>query len=92
MTLQELINQAEGRDLSKSYPKSDDLYIWDYKLVDTTNLELIQSNSGKAGFIDKVSIQELLDYITAEFYDSPIEVSLNEMKITGAELITIAKI
>jgi len=93
MTLQDLINQVEeGRDLSKSYPKEDDLYIWDYKLIDATNLELIQSNSGKAGFTDKVSIQELVDYVTAELSNTPIELAIEEIKITGVEGITIAKI
>ena len=37
MTLQELINQAEDRDYSKTYPKADGVYIWDYKLIDMTN-------------------------------------------------------
>lgn len=93
MTLQDLINQVEeGRDLSKSYPKADDLYIWDYKLIDATNLELIQSNSGKAGFTDKVSIQELVNYITEELSNIPIELSIEEVQITGVEGITIAKI
>ena len=32
MTLQDLIILAEDRDLSKSYPKADGLYICDYKL------------------------------------------------------------
>lgn len=87
MTLQDLITQAEGRDLSKSYPKADGLYIWDYKLVDATNLELIVSNSSKAGFKDKVSVQELIDYIA--------EVSgalWTNLELTGVEGITIAKV
>lgn len=87
MTLQDLIAQAEGRDLSKSYPKADGLYIWDYKLVDATNLELIVSNSSKAGFKDKVSVQELIDYIA--------EVSgalWTNLELTGVEGITIAKV
>jgi hypothetical protein len=92
MTLQELITLAEDRDLSKTYPKADGVYIWDYKLIDMTNLELIPSDSGKAGFKDKVSIQELVDYITEEGKDSPIEVSLSEVHITGVEGITIAKV
>ena len=92
MTLQELIIQAEDRDLSKSYPKADGLYIWDYKLIDATNLELIVSNSGKAGYKDKVSIQELVDYVTAEFPSTPIELSIEDIQITGAEGITIAKV
>ena len=92
MTLQELINQAEDRDYSKTYPKADGLYIWDYKLIDMTNLELIPSDTGKVGFKDKVSIQELVDYIAEESKNSPIQVSLSEVQITGVEGITIAKI
>lgn len=92
MTLQELINQAEDRDLTKTYPKADGVYIWDYKLIDMTNLELIPSDSGKAGFKDKVSIQELVDYITEESIPGLIEVSLSEVQITGVEGITIAKV
>lgn len=93
MTLQDLINQVEeGRDLSKSYPKADGLYIWDYKIVDATNLELITSNSSKAGFKDKVSVQELVDYVTAEFPNTPIELSIEDIQLTGAEGITIAKV
>lgn len=92
MTLQDLIILAEDRDLSKSYPKADGLYIWDYKLIDMTNLELIVSNSGKAGFKDKVSVQELLDYVTVESENSPIKVVLSEIQITGAEGITVAKV
>lgn len=92
MTLQELINQAEDRDYSKTYPKADGLYIWDYKLIDMTNLELIPSDTGKVGFKDKVSIQELVDYIAEESKNSPLEVSLSEVQITGVEGITIAKV
>jgi len=92
MTLQDLINLAENRDLSKSYPKADGLYIWDYKVVDATNLELIVSNSSKAGFKDKVSVQELIDYVTAELSNTPIELSIEELQITGVEGITIAKV
>lgn len=92
MTLQELINQAEDRDFSKTYPKADGLYIWDYKLIDMTNLELIPSDTGKVGFKDKVSIQELVDYIAEESVPGLIEVSLSEVQITGVEGITIAKV
>ena len=92
MTLQDLINLAENRDLSKSYPKADGLYIWDYKVIDATNLELIVSNSSKAGFKDKVSVQELIDYVTAEFPNTPIELSIEDLQITGVEGITIAKV
>lgn len=86
MTLQELINQAQDRDFNKSYPKADGLYIWDYKLIDTTNLELIPSDSGKAGFKDKTSIQELVEYVTSE------GLALDTVHITGVEGITIAKV
>lgn len=92
MTLQDLITQAENRDLSKSYPKADGLYIWDYKTVDATNLELIVSNSGKAGYKDKVSVQELVDYVTAEFPNTPIELSIEDIQLTGVEGVTIAKV
>jgi len=92
MTLQDLINLAENRDLSKSYPKADGLYIWDYKVIDATNLELIVSNSSKAGFKDKVSVQELIDYVTTELSNTPIELSIEDLQITGAEGITIAKV
>ena len=92
MTLQDLINLAENRDLSKSYPKADGLYIWDYKVIDATNLELIVSNSSKAGFKDKVSVQELIEYVTAEFPNTPIELLIEDLQITGAEGITIAKV
>ena len=92
MTLQDLINLAENRDLSKSYPKADGLYIWDYKVIDATNLELIVSNSSKAGFKDKVSVQELIDYVTAELSNTPIELSIEDLQITGVEGITIAKV
>ena len=92
MTLQDLIILAEDRDLSKSYPKADGLYIWDYKLVDATNLELIASNSGKAGFRDKVSIQELVQYVTAELQNDTVQLSIGEIVLTGAEGITLAKV
>lgn len=92
MTLQELINLAGDRDLAKSFPKADGFYIWDYKLIDMLNLELIPSNSGKAGFQDKVSIQELVDYVIKEGSNSTIKVSLEEVRITGVEEITLAKI
>ena len=92
MTLQDLIILAEDRDLSKSYPKADGLYIWDYKLIDATNLELIVSNSSKAGFKDKVSVQELVEYVTAELQNDTIQLAIGEIVITGAEGITIAKV
>jgi len=92
MTLQDLIILAEDRDLSKSYPKADGLYIWDYKLVDATNLELIVSNSGKAGFKDKVSVQELVQYVTAELQNDTVQLAIGEIVLTGVEGITIAKV
>jgi hypothetical protein len=92
MTLQNLIELAEGRDLLKSYPKADGVYIWDYKLVDLTSLELIPSNTGKAGYKDKVSIKELVQYVETETANSPITIALNELKISGVEGITVAKV
>jgi len=97
MTLQELINLAEDRDLSKSYPKADGVYIWDYKLQFNQNLgldlELIPSDSGKAGFKDKVSIQELVNYVLDEHNpEVPADQIFSEMKIVGVEGITIARI
>lgn len=93
MTLQDLVNLAEGRDLSKSYPKADGNYIWDYKVVDATNLELIVSNSSKAGFKDKVSVDELITYIKSEWADGTVPYeSFDQINITGVEGITIARI
>ena len=97
MTLQELINLAGDRDLSKSYPKADGLYIWDYKLQYNENLELdlvlIPSDSGKTGFRDKVSVQELVTYTLSEHsQDLSSEQILSELQITGVEGITIAKV
>jgi hypothetical protein len=92
MTLQELITLAEDRELSKSYVKADGLYIWDYKLVDMTNLELIVSDSGKVGFKDKVSVEELLNYVLEEYSNGPIAPAFDVIKVTGVEGITIAKI
>jgi hypothetical protein len=93
MTLQDLIILAEDRDLSKSYPKADGLYIWDYKLIDATNLELIVSNSGKAGFKDKVSVDELITYLKSEWAAGTVPYSsFGEIQITGVEGITIAKV
>lgn len=87
MKLQELIDLADGRDLLKSYIKSDGLYIWDYKLIDATNLELIVSDSGKAGYKDKVSIQELVDYVSQDS-----GALWTNVKIIEVEGITIAKV
>jgi hypothetical protein len=93
MTLKDLIELAGERDLAKSYPKADGNYIWDYKLVDGDKLELIVSNSGKAGFKDKVSIDELINYVLDETNpELPADQILSEMKIVGAEGITIARI
>ena len=99
MTLQELITLAGDRDLSKSYPKADGVYIWDYRLeYDTTNnfelqLRLIPSNSGKAGFKDKVSVDELVNYVLDEYNpEVPADQILSEMKVVGVEGITVARI
>ena len=93
MTLQDLINLAQDRDLSKSYPKADGLYIWDYKLIDATNLELIVSNSSKAGFKDKVSVDELTKYLQSEWAAGTVPYySFGEIQITGVEGITVAKV
>ena len=93
MTLKDLIDLAQDRDLAKSYPKADGLYIWDYKLVDGDKLELIVSDSGKTGFKDKVSIDELINYILEETNpELPADEIISQMKIVGAEGITIARI
>jgi hypothetical protein len=93
MTLKDLIDLAEDRDLSKSYPKADGVYIWDYKLVDSDKLELIVSNSGKAGFKDKVSVDEIINYILEETTpEVPADEIISQMKIVGVEGITVAKI
>jgi len=99
MTLQELINLAGDRELSKSYPKADGLYIWDYKLqYDGANdfelqLVLIPGDSSKAGFKDKVSIQEIVNYVLDEYDpEVPADQILSEMKVVGVEDITIARI
>jgi hypothetical protein len=97
MTLQELINLTDGRDLSKSYPKADGLYIWDYKLQYNPgfklDLVLIPSDSSKSGFKDKVSVQEIVDYVLDE-YDPEIVVPhlFGDIKIIEVEGITIAKV
>lgn len=93
MTLKDLIDLAGDRDLSKSYPKADGLYIWDYKINRQGELELIVSNSGKTGFKDKVSVDELVNYVLDE--TDPLESAdtiISQMEITGAEGITIARI
>jgi len=97
MTLQDLINLAQERDLSKSYPKADGVYIWDYKLQYKQDFELelvlIPSDSGKAGFKDKVSVDELITYIKSELADGTVPYeSFDQINITGVEGITIAKV
>jgi len=98
MTLKDLIDLAGDRELSKSYPKADGLYIWDYKLInatniDATNLELIASDSGKTGFKDKVSIDEIIKYLKSEWAAGTVPYySFDEIQITGVEGITIARI
>ena len=97
MTLQDLIILAEDRDLSKSYPKADGLYIWDYKLQlnneSNQELVLIPSESSKAGFKDKVSVQELLDYVLEEI-DPAVsgDEIISQLPIVDVEGITIARI
>jgi hypothetical protein len=97
MTLKDLIDLSQDRDLSKSYPKADGLYIWDYILEHAQDLSLqlrlIPSDSGKAGFKDKVSVDELINYVLDETNpELPADQILSEMKIIGAEGITIARI
>ena len=99
MTLKDLIDLAGDRELSKSYPKADGLYIWDYKLqFDASNdfeqqLVLIPGNSGKIGFKDKVSIEELVNYVL-EKTDPQIsgDEIISQLKIVDVEGITIAKV
>jgi len=93
MTIKDLFNLAEGREPSKSYPKADGVYIWDYKLVENlrdskTVLELIPSDSGKVGFQDKVSLQEILDYLD----EKGCAKSLEEIQIEGVDGVTLAKV
>jgi len=97
MTLKDLIDLSEGRDLKKSYIKSDGVYIWDYKLQFNQNLGLdlvlIPSDSGKAGFKDKVSVDELVNYVLDEYDPQvPADEIISQMKIVGVEGITIARI
>lgn len=97
MTLKDLIDLAGDRELSKSYPKADGLYIWDYKLQfnQDLNLELvlIPSDSGKTGFKDKVSIEELLNYVL-ESIDPEVsgDEVISQLQIVDVEGITIARI
>lgn len=98
MTLKDLIDLAGDRELSKSYPKADGLYIWDYKIEyvpDTFELQLvlISSDSGKAGFKDKVSIDELINYVLEETNpELPADEIISQMQIVGVEGITVARI
>jgi hypothetical protein len=97
MTLKDLIDLSGERDLAKSYPKADGVYIWDYIIEYAQDLSLqlrlIPSNSGKAGFKDKVSIDELVNYVLDETNpELPADQIISEMKIVGAEGITIARI
>lgn len=90
MNLQNLIELAGNRDLNKSYPKADGVYIWDYKVLENeatkvVELHLIPSDTGKAGYKDKVSIQELVDYVLNEQVDMTVP-------IVGVEGITVARI
>jgi hypothetical protein len=97
MTLKDLIDLAGDRELSKAYPKADGLYIWDYKLQfnQELNLELvlIPSDSGKAGFKDKVSIEELVNYVL-ESTDPEVsgDEIIAQLPIVDVEGITIAKV
>lgn len=97
MTLKDLIDLTGDRELSKSYPKADGLYIWDYKLQfnQDLNLELvlISSDSGKTGFKDKVSIEELVNYVL-ESIDPEVsgDEVISQLQIVGVEGITIAKV
>jgi len=97
MTLKDLIDLSGDRDLAKSYPKADGVYIWDYKLQYNQELNLdlvlIPSDSGKAGFKDKVSVQELINYVLDEYDPQvPGDTIISQLQITGVEGITIAKV
>lgn len=97
MTLKDLIDLAGDRELSKSYPKADGLYIWDYKLQYNQDFDLelvlIPGDSGRTGFKDKVSIEELVNYVLEE---TDPEVSgdeiISQLQIVDVEGITIAKV
>lgn len=97
MTLKQLIDLTHGRELTKSYPKADGNYIWDYKILtnpetNTPELYLIPSNTGKAGYKDKVSVQELLDYILKETDPTQSGVEVEALPVVGVEGLTIAKV
>lgn len=99
MNLQNLIELAGDRDLSKSYPKADGIYIWDYKLLENEatkviELHLIPSDSGKAGYKDKVSIQEVVNYVLDETDPQQYlpDSVFSQLPIVGVEGITVARI
>jgi hypothetical protein len=97
MTLKDLIDLAGDRELSKSYPKADGLYIWDYKLQfnQDLNLELvlIPGDSGKTGFKDKVSIEELVNYVLdSTDPEASADEIISQLPIVDVEGITIAKV
>ena len=97
MTLKDLIDLSGDRDLTKSYPKADGVYIWDYKLQYNQklglDLVLIPSDSGKAGFKDKVSVDELVNYVLDETNpELPADEIISQMQIVGVEGITVARI
>ena len=97
MTVKDLIDLSGDRDLAKSYPKADGNYIWDYKLQFNQELDLdlalIPSDSSKAGFKDKVSVQELVDYVLEET-DPAVsgDEIISQLPIVDVEGITIARI
>ena len=98
MTLKDLIDLSGDRDLAKSYPKADGVYIWDYKVLlnevtKVVELHLIPSDSGKAGYKDKVSIQELINYVLDESDPQvPGDDIIAQLPIVGVEGITVARI
>ena len=97
MTLKDLIDLSGERDLSKSYPKADGVYIWDYILEHAQDLNLqlrlIPSDSGKAGYKDKVSVDELINYVLDETNpELPADEIISQMNIVGVEGVTVARI
>lgn len=97
MTLKDLIDLSGDRDLAKSYPKADGVYIWDYKIECNPDLgldlALIPSDSGKAGFKDKVSVDELITYTKSEWAAGTVPYDpFDQIKIIGVEGITVARI
>ena len=97
MTLKDLIDLSGDRDLSKSYPKADGVYIWDYILEHAQDLSLqlrlIPSDSGKAGYKDKVSVDELINYVLDETNpELPADEIISQMNIVGVEGVTVARI